>query len=117
MKPPKKTKYVRAFIGIVNYYRDMWSKRSHILHPLTALTSHNVKFKWNDVEQKEFDAIKRAVSQETLLSYLDLNKRFDIYMDASDYRLGTVINQNSKPIALYSRKLTGPQTRYTVTEK
>ena len=44
----------------------MWSKRSHILHPLTALTSHNVKFKWNDVEQKEFDAIKRAVSQETL---------------------------------------------------
>ena len=38
-------------------------------------------------------------------------------MDASDYQLGTVINQNSKPIALYSRKLTGPQTRYTVTEK
>ena len=44
MKPPKNTKEVRVFIGIFNYYRDMWYKRSHLIHPLTALTSHKVKF-------------------------------------------------------------------------
>ena len=38
-------------------------------------------------------------------------------MGARNYQLGAVIIQNSKTIAFYSRKLTGTQTRYTVTEK
>ena len=95
----------------------MWAKRSHLLRPLTAITPHKVKFKWTNLEQKAFDDIKRAISQDTLLAYPEFNKRFDIYMDASDYQLGAVISQNGKPIAFYSRKLTGPQTWYTVTEK
>ena len=32
-------------------------------------------------------------------------------------QLVAVISQDGKPIAFYRRKLTGPQTRYTVTEK
>ena len=78
-------KEVNAFIGIVNYYRNMWAKSSHLLHPLTALTSHKVKFKWTDIEQKAFDDINGAVSQDTLLAYSDFNKHFDIHTDASDY--------------------------------
>ena len=82
MKPPINTKEVHAFIGIVNYYRDMWAKRSHLLHPITALTSNKVKFKWTDLEQKVFEDIKRAISQDTLLAYPDFNQHFGIYSDA-----------------------------------
>ena len=87
MTPPKNTKEVRSFIGIVNYYRYMWAKRLHLLHPLNALTLHKVKSKWTDVEYKAFDYIKRAVSQDTLLVYPYFNKRFDIHTDARDYHL------------------------------
>ena len=117
MNPPKNIKEVRALIGIFNYYSDMWSNRSHILHPLTELTSHKAKFKWIDVEQKAFDDIKRAVSQDTLLACPDFNKQFDIHKDDRDYQLVAVISQNNKPIAFNRSKLTGPQTQYTVTEK
>ena len=65
MTPPKNTKYVQAFIGVINYYRDMWDRRLHLLHPLTALTSPKVKFKWTDVEQKSYDEIKRTVAHDT----------------------------------------------------
>ena len=51
-----------AFIGLVNYYKDMWAKRSHLLHHLTALTPNKVKFKWTDVEQKAFGKIKYIVA-------------------------------------------------------
>ena len=78
MTPPKNTEEVRAFIFIVNYYRDMWSRRSYLLHPLTARTSNKVKFKWTDVEQKAFDDIKGAVAQDTSFAYPNFNKRFDI---------------------------------------
>ena len=45
MTPPKNMKQVQAVIGIINYYMYIWSRQSHLLHPLTALTSPKVKFK------------------------------------------------------------------------
>ena len=117
MKTPANTRDVRKFVGLVNYYRDMFARRAHLLAPLTKLTSTKTKFKWTDVEQKAFEAVKRAVGREALLAYPDFNEEFDIYTDASDYQLGAVISQKGKPIAFYSRKLTDAQTCYTTTEK
>ena len=106
MTPPKNTKQVQAFIGVINYFRNMWPKRSHILHPLTKLTSPKAKFKWTEVEQKSFDEIKCTFAHNTLLAYPDFNKHFDIHTDTSDNQLGAVIIHEAKPIAFYSRKLT-----------
>ena len=69
------------------------------------------------MKQKAFDDIKRAVTHDTLLAYPDFNKSFDIHIDARDSQIGEVIIQGGKPIAFYSHKLTGPRTRYTLTEK
>ena len=42
---------------------------------------------------------------------------FEIYTDASTKQLGAVITQNGRPIAFFSRKLSSPQTKYSVTEQ
>ena len=64
-----------------------------------------------------FDEIKQVVTHNTLLIYPYFNKRFYIHMNASYLQLGAVIIQDGKPIAFYSHKLTGPKTRYKVTEE
>ena len=56
------------------------------------------------------------VAQNTLSYYPDFNKTFRIHPDASDFQLGLVIIQKGTPITFYSRKHTGAQKRYTVTE-
>ena len=117
MTPPTSTKQVRSFIGLVNYYRDMWAIHSHIIQPLTALTSYKVRFKWTDVEQKAFDDNKRAVAHNILLSYPDSNKKFDIHTDDSNYQLGSVIIQEGETINSYIHKLTVLQTQYILTGK
>ena len=114
---PKTRKQLRSFIGMVNYYRDMWPKRSHILAPLSALTSSKVKWEWTLEHQSAFDAMKVAIAQETLLTYPDFNKPFVIHTDASKVQLGACISQDGKPVAFYSRKLNPAQTRYTTTER
>ena len=117
MTPPKNKKYVRALIGIVNYYRYIWARRSHLLHPLTELTPPKAKFKWIYVVQKAFDDIKHNIAHNTLLLYPDFNKRFDIHMYARNYQLGAVIIQNGRPNAFFRFKWTETKTRNTVIEK
>jgi hypothetical protein len=39
---PRNCRELHSFIGIINYYQDMWVKRSHVLAPLATLTSLSV---------------------------------------------------------------------------
>ena len=89
---------------MVNYYRDIWTKRSHILAPLTKLSSKLTKWEWTKECQNSFDEMKKVISKETLLAYPDFNEEFVIHTDASYTQLGAVISQCGQPIAFYSRK-------------
>ena len=114
---PKIRKELRRFIGIVNYYRDMWPRRSEILAPLTKLTSKMTKFKCLTEHEEAFQDMKKVIAREVILAYPDFEKPFHIHTDASLTQLGAVISQDNKPIAFYSRKLSPAQTRYTTTER
>jgi hypothetical protein len=61
MVHPTTRKELIRFIGMVNYYRDMWVRRSELLAPLTSVRSKNVKFKWTDEHQKAFENIKKII--------------------------------------------------------
>ena len=117
LEPPKNRRELRSFIGIVNYYRDMWIRRSHVLAPLASLTSNKTKWSWGPQQEVAFQTAKKVIAREVMLAYPDFSKPFVIHTDASHYQLGAVISQNGKPIAFYSRKLNPAQTRYTTTER
>jgi hypothetical protein len=51
-----------------------------------------------------------------VLAYPDFPKPFDIYTDESTMQLGAVITQDNRPIAFFSRKLSGAQSKYTFTK-
>jgi RNase H-like domain found in reverse transcriptase len=102
---------------MVNYYHDMWGKRSEILAPLASLTSNAVKWKWEAEHQKGFDNMKAMIAKEALLAYPDFAEEFVIHTAASHTQLGAVISEQGKPIAFYSRKLKPKQTQYTTTKQ
>ncbi len=60
--------------------------------------------------------MKTTIAKEVVLAYLNFTKPFDIYTDASTKQLGAVITQDNRPIAFFSRKLSGAQSKYTVTK-
>ena len=129
LNPPKNVKDLRRFLGMVQYYRDLWAKRSEMLAPLTSLVGecgHTKVTKkkgtkkrpwhWDDIHQQAFDDVKATIAKDVALAYPDFDEEFEIYTDGSKTQLGAVITQNNRPIAFFSRKLTEAQQKYSVTE-
>ncbi|MGH7974341.1 MAG: reverse transcriptase family protein, partial [bacterium] len=71
LQTPQNRKEIRHFVGLVNYYKQMWPKRAHILSPLTALTSNKTPFTWAEEHTKAFNDMKALVSQDVLLRFPD----------------------------------------------
>eukprot|EP00804_Cyclotella_cryptica_P011980 CCRYP_004452-RA/>CCRYP_004452-RA protein AED:0.26 eAED:0.42 QI:0/0/0/1/0/0/3/0/454 len=105
---PQNVKQLRRFLGMVQYYRDIWARRTEILAPLTNLV---------DIYQQAFDTVKATIARDVTLVYPDYSQGFDIYTDSSKYQLGAVITQNNRPLAFFSRKLSQAQQKYRVTEQ
>jgi len=129
LNPPHNVKELRHFLGMVQYYRDMWAKRSEMLVPLSdqvgecgetkSTRKNKVKKKpwhWDSIHQIAFDNVKSTITKEVVLAYPCFSKPFEIYTDASTPQLGAVITQENRPIAFFSRKLSGEQSKYTITE-
>jgi hypothetical protein len=114
---------------MVQYYRDIWQKKSEILAPLTDLVGEcgetkttkknktkKKPWRWESIHQQAFDSVKATIAKEVVLPYLDFTKPFEIYTDASTMQLGAVITQGNRPIAFFIRKLSVTQTIYSVTK-
>ena len=116
MKQLNSLKEVQKFIGVIDCYRYMWLRPTHMLATLTILMSVNRKFKHTRVEQDAFNKIKRIMERDTLLTYPNFNEAFKMNTDASAFQLGVVISQKGGPIAFYSIQVTDSQKRYTMTD-
>ena len=129
LTPPRNVTELRSFLGMVQYYRDLWARRSEMLAPLTSLVgecgqtkvtkakgTRKVPWYWAEVHQKAFDDVKATIAKEVVLAYPDFDKVFEIYTDASTKQLGSVITQSNRPLAFFSRELSVQQQKYSVTE-
>jgi hypothetical protein len=129
IKLPTGVRQLRHFLGMVQYYRDLWARRSDMLAPLTSLVGEcgqtkttkakgtkKVPWHWDEVHQRAFDHVKATIAKDGVLGYPDYGKVFEIYTDASSKQLGAVITQDNRPIAFFSRKLSDTQRKYSVTK-
>eukprot|EP00804_Cyclotella_cryptica_P029391 CCRYP_013329-RA/>CCRYP_013329-RA protein AED:0.14 eAED:0.20 QI:0/0/0/1/0.5/0.33/3/0/844 len=130
LTPPQNVKQLRRFLGMVQYYRDIWARRSEILAPLTNLVgecghtkvtkANKTKKKpwhWDNIHQQAFDTVKATIARDVTLAYPDYSQGFEIYTDSSKFQLVAVITQNNRLLVFFSRKLSQAQQKYSMTEQ
>ncbi len=127
IKLPTGVKQLRHFLGMVQYYCDLWARWSDMLAPLTSLVGEcgqtkttkakrtkKVPWHWDEVHQRAFNHVKATITKDVILAHPDYSKVFEVYTDASSKQLGAVITQDNRPIAFFSRKLSNVQCKYSV---
>ena len=119
---PQNVKDVQSILGILNYYRKFIKGFSAIARPLTALTRKDVTFAWGIECKEALKELKRRITTAPILALFDPEKEATLETDSSDYAIGTCLTQKgkddrSRPIAYYSRKMTGPELNYDIHDK
>ena len=121
MQPPTTPKQVRAFLGLVRYYRKFIKNFAKIAQPLTFLTRQQVKFDWTPSHHTAFLTLKETIIQAPILCYPNPNKRYIIYTDASDDACRAQLSQKDDsmefPIAFLSQTFTETQREWSTTEQ
>ena len=91
LTPPQQVKDFRRFLGMVQYYRDLWARHSEMLASLTSLVGEcdhtkmtmakktkKLAWHWDEVHQTAFDNIKAIIVRDVVLAYPDYSKEFEI---------------------------------------
>ena len=114
---------VRSFLGTVGYYRKFVHMFSDIAAPLSELLKKEQPFQWGDRQQKAFDQLKKAVSQQPVLILPDPTKPYVVTTDASGFAIGAWLGQDQlgegslQPIAYLSKKMSSAECNYPVHEQ
>ena len=90
---PTKVKDVHSFLGFCNFYRPLIPSFSKIEKPLNELTRKDVPFMWEEKHELTFNTLQDLVTSEPVLQQPQLDKPFEVELDASEFALGGVLLQ------------------------
>lgn len=100
---------VRSFLGLAGFYRRFVKDFSTIALPLHALSKKIVPSVWGPSQDTVFDELKNFLTHAPVLALPNFDKPFEIYCDASGSGIGGVLTREKRPIAYFSKKLSGAQ--------
>ena len=61
MPPPKTSKEIKHFLGLIGYYHKFVPRFSDLARPLNALTRKYVTFEWTPICQESFEMLKTSL--------------------------------------------------------
>ena len=138
---PQSVYDVRSFLGLANYFRKYIKGYAAITAPLTDLLKGLDKqerkgrsnrwarlspseaerlkasfaVRWTPAHQTAFMQLKEALTSAPVLTLPDFSKPFELVADACQHppAVGAVLLQEGRPVAYYSRKLSGSELNYS----
>ena len=93
-----------------------------IARPLHEMMRKEMKWSWEERQQRAFEELKKRFMIEPVLVTLDLNKEIRIEADASDFAMGGVLlmkceDKRWRPVAYISKSLNKAERNYEIHDK
>lgn len=123
---PQNVSQLRTFLGMINFYRPHMPHAvqfQEILQRYIHKSKRNDKtpIEWSQEADEAFQQCKLSLQNAVMLAYPLPTVPISLYADASNTCIGAVLQQfaegNWKPLAYFSKKLTGAQMKYSTYDK
>ena len=117
---PTTKKQLRAFLGLIGYYRRYIDGFATLSAPLTDALKGGVRtaLVWGPEQTSAFEALKAKLCCNPVLRLPDLSRTFVLRTDASDVGLGAMLLQEFVdgllPVAYACRKLNSAERNYAI---
>jgi hypothetical protein len=121
--PPRDTKALRRFIGMVQYCNRFLPRLNDILSPLTNLLRKGCVYDWSSECQATFDSVKNMLSKPPVLRSPTASDDFILETDASDTGIGGCLkivtpgDSREFLVGFHSEKFDDQHKRWHIVEK
>ena len=117
MPEPTTKQQLKAYLGLLQFYRDMLPHLAHTAYQLYAATSENYVFQWTDQLSKYFYLTKTMLEKEIMNTNLQGEEDIKVFVDASKSAVCAVITQRNNIVACASKVLNPAQRRWSTIER
>ena len=112
---------LKAYLGLINFYRTFIPNASTVLEPLNSLLRKDVQWHWNQSQQHAFKHSKDLILKSGCLVHFNPNLPIIVSADSSSYGIGCVlahmIDGVERPVSFASRTLTPAERNYSQLER
>ena len=98
LTPPSNVTKVRHILGLASYYKKIIPLFSSIVSPITSLPKKNIPFVWKAACQTVLDMITYVITNSPVLIYIDPNKHYHLFTDASNHTYSVVLPQTRETL-------------------
>ncbi|RDY01357.1 Retrovirus-related Pol polyprotein from transposon 17.6, partial [Mucuna pruriens] len=102
---PKMLGEVRIFYELDKFYRCFVKDFSILASPLNEIVKQYIGFKWEEIQERAFQALKERLTNTPILALPNFSKTFELKCNASNVRVVAVLLQEGHPIAYFNEKL------------
>ncbi|GBG60205.1 hypothetical protein CBR_g3449 [Chara braunii] len=118
---PRTLTELRSFLGLANYYRKFVRNFSTIAAPLRRLLKKEAIWQWDNGCTSALKKLKRALIEYPVLKGADPSLPFVVTMDASQYGIGAVLQQDDgngyRPVELMSARMPSEKAATSTDER
>lgn len=123
---PKTVDELRRFLATLNFYHRFLRNAALYQTPLHDLCKGKKKkdtspIIWSEETDRAFEKCKETIVNATSLAYPKSGAEFSLMVDASDFAIGSVLQQSVngelQPLSFFSRKLTSTEIKYSTYDR
>lgn len=112
MPPPNSSKSLKRVLGLFAYYAKWVPKFSDKICNIKSAR----QFPLTPEQVSDFEGLKQSIAKAALQT-IDEQLPFCVECDASDVAVSATLNQKDRPVAFFSRSLSGSELHYPAVEK